>query len=188
MSYILQFKIKSINDLKEEELDFLNSRYGIIYTYADNEYHIDDLLKVVSNMKELIKTNEKYIKSSEKNLERAIAIANIIFKNFDLYIPREYPNPYKDLVLENGEKADIPTIRFLEDTSKYAELTNIFKVKTADYTGMKKLYKECLRYDGYKMVERVATIRNSIDTEFVIDDKKYGIDVTNTGINLVSIK
>ena len=187
ISYILKFKIHSIKDLKKEELEFLNSRYGIIYQYADNDYHIDELFNVTAKMKELIQNNEENINVKEKNLERASAIANLVFKSFKLYVPGEYVHPQKEVILRNGERLPLPNFRVLEDTSDLADLSNIFLKNTADYKGMRKLCKECLRNDGYQMIERVASIGNTVGIEMMIDNQEYGIKVTTEGMYIVEV-
>ena len=187
LSYNLKFKIHSIEDLKNEELEFLNSRYGIVYIYADNEYHIDDLFDIVKKMKEFISKNENNINIAEKSLERANAIANLVFKNFKLYVPAEYVLPQKEVVFRNGERLPLPNFRVLEDTSDLAEISNIFSKNVADYKGRRILCKECLRNDGYEMVERVSSIGNNVVTELMIDNIEYGIKVSTEGMYIVKI-
>lgn len=187
LSYTLKFKIHSIQDLKNEEIEFLNSRYGIIYIYADDEYHIDDLFSVVNKIKAFITKNEDDINITEKNLERASKIANLVFKNFKLYVPAEYVLPQKEVIFRNGERLPLPNFRVLENTSDLAEISNIFEKNTADYTGMRKLCKECLRNDGYQMVERVSSNGNTVVTEMMINNEEYGIKVTTEGMYIVKI-
>ncbi len=187
LSFMLKFRIISINDLKEDELGFLKNRYGILYEYADNDYHIDELFELVSNMKMLIQKNEDKIKVKEKNLARAKAIANIVFQEFNLYVPKEIRVAKQEIEIKDGEKIVIPNIRIWENTLEYANLGNIFSSKTADYVGMRKLCKECLRNDGYQMIERSFTINNDVVKELNIDNQKYGIEVTRTGMDIVEM-
>ena len=187
LSYSLKLKIHSIQDLKQEELKFLESRYGIIYEYAANTYHIDELMEVISKMKNFIKKNEKEIKVSEKNLERASGIANVIFKNFELIVPEERVFPSKEVVFRNGQKMQLPKFTILEDTRTFANLQNIFSNGVADLVGMKKLCKECLRNDGYQVIETLDSIRNRLVEEVVINNKEYGIKVTEEGMTIVEM-
>lgn len=185
ISYSLCLRIKSIDDLKEDEKSFLESRYGITYIYAGNQYHIDELYSVIRKMKSLILENE--IKGEEKDVKRAQSIADTIFKQFKLYVPSEYRPEEKEIILRNGERLPLPNFRVLEDTSHFADLTNIFEKKIADFTGMRKLCKECLRVDGYEMVERVSVVGNMVGTEFIVNNQEFGIDVTKEGIKIVEV-
>lgn len=187
LSYSLRLKIKSIKDIKNEERDFLESRYGIIYVYSGNYYHIDELYSITTKIKSLLSENEETISVREKNQKRAQNIADVVFKNIKLYVPSEYRLEEKEILLRNGEILPLPNFRVLEDTSHFANLINIFVEKTADFKGMRRLCKECLRIDGYEMIERVSEIGNMVGTEFVIDNKEYGIDVTTKGIKIVEI-
>lgn len=185
LSYSLRFKINSLSDINMEERDFLESRYGITYIYTNNKYHIDELYSIMTKMKTLLADNEASITIREKNAQRAQQIANIVFKNIKLYVPGEYRLEEKEIMLRNGEILPLPNFRVLEDTSRFAKLTNVFNQKIADYNGMRKLCKECLRLDGYDVLERNSVIGDFINSEVVIDEIDYGIEITKDGIKII---
>lgn len=187
VSYTLKVDISSLADIKQEEIKFLESRYGIIYNYADDEYHIDELFDTIKKLKELVHKNEKKIGTTEKNVERANRIADTIFKEFNLCIPSEYRLDKKEITLRNGQSLKIPNFRVLEDTRRYAIIMNIFSKGVADFVGMRKVCKECLRNDGFEMIERIATISNTVAPELIIEGIEYGIEVTADGINIVEV-
>lgn len=187
ISYLLKIDIASVQDLKEEEIEFLESRYGIIYNYANDEYHIDELFNTIKNLKKLVQKSEKQIAVPEKNLERAKGIANVVFNKFNLCIPSEYRLDKKEVTFRNGQTLKIPNFRVLEDTSRYAIIMNIFSKGVADFVGMRKVCKECLRNDGFEIIERISTISNTVAPEVAIDGKQYGIEVTKEGINIVEV-
>lgn len=186
--YKLRLKILSIEDLRKEELKFLNDRYGITYLYTDNEYHIDELLDTVNNMKTLIKQNERKIVSKKKDLSRACAIADIVFNNFKLVVPAMYEHPQKEVVFSNGEKMKLPNIRIIQNTSEYENIKNIFEYYKADLSGMRKVYRECLRNDGFEMIERIESKIGTVGTEFKLENSEYGILVEEEGIRILEMK
>ena len=60
ISYILKLKISSLKDLAQSEMEFLNTRYGIVYDYSGEEYHLDELIEVNKKKSKII---------PEKNVE-----------------------------------------------------------------------------------------------------------------------
>lgn len=67
ISCILKFKILSLEDLRTEEFDFLHSRYGIIYIYANEEYYLDELLETIQKLEKFIpKENKNDLETAKK--------------------------------------------------------------------------------------------------------------------------
>ena len=56
---MIKFKILSLEDLRTEEFDFLHSRYGIIYIYANEEYYLDELLETIQKLEKLFQRKIK---------------------------------------------------------------------------------------------------------------------------------
>ncbi len=183
IAYTLKLKIASIKDIKSEEIGFLDSKYGIIYEFAEEEYHIDELFDIIKKLKSFIPFEEN---ENKHDLQRARVIANKIFEQIELYVPMEYVIESQTVTLKNGEKIVTPKFRFLENTKQYASLKNIIINKKADYIGMKTFCRECLRIDGFHMIEHIISFReDNLSTEFVIDDIKYAITVKKDGIDFV---
>lgn len=185
--YTLKLRIASINDLKKREFKFLKSHPEIIYEYAGDNYNLEQLFEMVEKIKNFIKENEENFSFSQKNYLRANSIAETVFKNIELYIPKEYGKTEIEITYDDGKKERKTIFKNMEDTSYYANLSNIFVENKADYLGMRKFCKECLRNDGYEMVERVSTLGNMVGTELIIDGIAYGIKITPEEMRIIRV-
>lgn len=162
--YNLKLKINSIEDLEKEDPEFLSSRYGIIYVFCEEEYHYEELQKIVNRLKEFI-PNE-----FDKNFEGATQILNNIHNKFELYQMTEYA------ISEN--RIHISNLKFIADNGYYSKLENIFKENKGTVNGMRKLCREVLRTAGFDILNVIESISNTIKKyDINIDNKKYQIIV-----------
>lgn len=169
--YNLKLKINSLDDLKNDNLEFLKSRYGIIYNYANEDYHYEDLLKIVNKMKELLPENYS------NTLENAKKILNEIDQQFELYEGIEYKL--------GEERINISNLKFVDDSGYYSKLINIFKDKKANKLGMKRLCRECLKIAGFNVINNLESISNTIRKhDIIIENKKYEIVISREKISL----
>lgn len=180
ISYILKLKISSIKDIDEGELEFLSSRYGIIYNYSGEEYHLDEIIKINNKLKEFIPENIKY------NLENAQSILNNIFENFELYTPKAYVMKEKSVKLVNGENLNLPNFKVLENATYYSQFENIFNNQKASEKGYRKICRETLKIAGFNVIDNIESFTDTIKKyDLIISDQKYRIDVDADGIRLV---
>lgn len=180
ISCILKFKILSLEDLRTEEFDFLHSRYGIIYIYANEEYYLDELLETIQKL-------EKFIPKENKNdLETAKKILKIISNTFELYEPKSYEMKKKSVFLVNGETLKLPNFKVVENTSNYSSIRNIFSSRKANEIGLKRICKETLKLAKFNVIETIESFTNTIKRyDLVIDNIKYRIEIKSNKIELV---
>lgn len=179
LSYILRVKINSLKDLNENELDFLSSRYGIMYNYFGNEYHLDEILEMYKNVKGIVPREVKY------NLDGAQKILEDIFKRFELYIPKQYEIGQKTLKLANGKTIETPNLKVVEDSMYYSKIENIFNVEKANKNGFRRICKETLKIAGFDVQDTLESFSDTIKkNDVIIDDIKYSIIVEEEGIHL----
>lgn len=179
ISYILRIKIKSLKDLKEDELDFLNSRYGIMYKYFGDEYHLDEIIGMYNNIKEIVPKQVEY------TLEGAQKVLDDVFKRFELYIPRQYEIGKNSIKLSNGETIETPNFKVVEDSSYYSKIENIFNVEKANKKGYKRISKETLKIAGFDVQDTIESFTDTIKkNDVIIDNIKYRIVVEEDGIHL----
>lgn len=179
LSYILRVKINSLRDFNEDELDFLSSRYGIMYNYFGNEYHLDEILEMYKNVKGIVPREVKY------NLDGAQKILEDIFKRFELYIPKQYEIGQKTLKLANGKTIETPNLKVVEDSMYYSKIENIFNVEKANKNGFRRICKESLKIAGFDVQDTLESFSDTIKkNDVIIDDIKYSIIVEEDGIHL----
>lgn len=179
ISYILRIKINSLKDLKEDELEFLNSRYGIMYKYFGDEYHLDEILDMYNSIKEIVPKQVEY------NLEGAQKILDYVFKRFELYTPKEYEIEKNSIKLSNGRTIEMPNFKVVEDSSYYSKIKNIFNVEKANKRGYTRISKEALKIAGFDVQYTIESFTDTIKkNDVIIDDIKYRIVVENDGIHL----
>lgn len=179
LSYILRVKINSLRDFNEDELDFLSSRYGIMYNYFGNEYHLDEILEMYKNVKGIVPREVKY------NLDGAQKILEDIFKRFELYIPKQYEIGQKTLKLANGKTIETPNLKVVEDSMYYSKIENIFNVEKANKNGFRRICKETLKIAGFDVQDTLESFSDTIKkNDVIIDDIKYSIIVEEEGIHL----
>ena len=171
LSYNLKLKIDSLEDIKNDNSEFLRSRYGIIYNYANEDYHYEDLLNIVNKMQELLPEND------ENTLESARKILNSIYQQFELYEGKEYKI--------RKEKINISNLKFVDDSGYYSKLVNIFKDRKANKLGMKRLCRETLRIAGFNVINNIESFSNTINKhDVIIESKKYQIIIDSDKILL----
>ncbi len=179
ISYILRIKIKSLKDLKEDELEFLNSRYGIMYNYFGDEYYLDEIIEMYNNMRELVPKHVEY------NLEGAQKILDDVFKRFELYTPKQYEIGQNSIKLSNGGTIETPNFKVVEDSSYYSKIDNIFNVEKANKKGYKRISKEALTFAGFDVQDTIESFTDTIKkNDVIIDNIKYRIVVEEDGIHL----
>lgn len=179
ISYILRIKINSLKDLNEDELDFLSSRYGIMYNYFGNEYHLDEVLEMYKNIKKIVPNEVEY------NVDGAQNVLDDIFKRFELYIPKQYEIGQKTLKLSNGKTIETPNFKVVEDSNYYSKIENIFNVEKANKNGFKRICKETLKIAGFNVQDNLESFVDTIKkNDVIIDDVKYSIVVEEDGIHL----
>ncbi len=180
ISCILKFKILSLDDLSTEELEFLHSRYGIIYIYANEEYYLDELLEMIQRLKRFI-PNE-----SKNDLETAKKILKLIADTFELYEPKSYEMKKKSVFLVNGEILKLPNFKVVENTSHYSSIRNIFSDGKANEIGLKRICKETLKLAKFNVIETIESFTNTIKRpDLIIDNIKYRIEIKSNKIELV---
>lgn len=180
ITYILKLKICSIDDLKNEDFNFLSSRYGIMYIYAEEEYHLDELLKIIDKLKEFIPENNK------TDLKSAQNILDTICNRFELYKPKEYVMKQKSVKLINGENLNLPNFKVLENTSYYSSIRNVFIEEKASEKGFRRICIETLKLANFNVINNIESFTNTIKKpDLIIDDIKYQIVVNADSIELV---
>ena len=181
ISYILKLKISSLKDLAQSEMEFLNTRYGIVYDYSGEEYHLDELIEVNNKLSKFIPE-----KNVECSLETAQEILDNVFKNFELYVPKEYIMKDKTVKLVNGEKLNLPNFKVVENAEYYSKLENIFNNQKASEKGYRKVCREALKIAGFDVIANIESFTNTIKKyDVIISDQKYRIDIDEDGIRLV---
>lgn len=169
--YNLKLKINSIDDIKNDNPEFLNSRYGIVYNYANEDYHYEDLLNIVNKIHELLPENY------ENTLESAKKILNYIFQQFELFESPEYKI--------GEEKIHISNLKFVDDNGYYSKLMNIFKERKSNKQGLQRLCREVLKVAGYNIINNIESVSNTIKKhDVIIENRRYQIIIDSNKIRL----
>lgn len=170
--YSLKIVLNSIENLNGNDMEFLAGKYGITYIYCNEEYHFDEIIKILNYIEDNFRINTENI-----DLESANLILEKVSQKIKLYKPEEKKVDTKKPVEY--------FIKILEDDKFYTQLINIVKENIASQNGITKICKEALKLNGFKVIDNVESINSFIiRPDLIIDNEEYYIIVEDEKLNL----
>lgn len=186
-------------NFSDKDIELLKSRYGITYDIYNENYHIDDVLKMQEQISKLIpefseETNE---------LEKVHAIYEQLSKNIE-FIPDKYIlKNMNGIRIKTSSGQIVPLGSFIDMEHQPQELNklpNILKDKKANDYGMNILLNAALEKTGLnpKLESGIEFVtfpnvdqsvsRNIVYSEIKIDDNFYKVRAPSSGLNIVQIE